>query len=42
MLRPKRKFWSSWNIPYLGVAAVLVALIPIAIEPILNSQKYSE
>lgn len=42
MLRPKRKFWSSWSIPYIGVAAVLVALIPIAIEPILNSQKYSE
>lgn len=42
MIRPKRKFWSSWSIPYLGVAAIIAALIPIAIEPILNSQKYSE
>lgn len=42
MIRPKRKLWSSWSIPYLGVAAVLAALIPIAIEPILNSEKYSE
>lgn len=42
MIRPKRKFWSTWSVPYIGVAAILVALVPIAIEPILNSQKYSE
>lgn len=42
MLRPKRKLWSSWSIPYIGVAAVILALIPIAIEPMMNSKKYSE
>lgn len=42
MIRPKRRFFSSHNIPYIGVVAVLVALVPIAIEPMMNSKKYSK
>ncbi|XP_031632363.1 small integral membrane protein 20-like [Contarinia nasturtii] len=42
MIRPKRKFWSS-NFLFIGIAGtVLVALIPIFIEPYLNSKKYNE
>ncbi|XP_055313782.1 small integral membrane protein 20-like [Sitodiplosis mosellana] len=41
-IRPRRKFWSSYNIPYLGVAAVLISLIPIALEPMINSKKYKD
>lgn len=42
MLRPKRRFFSTHYIGLIGVAAIFVALVPIAIEPMLNSDKYSE
>lgn len=41
-IRPRRRFFSTYNAPYFGVLAVIVALIPVAIEPMLNSQKYSK
>lgn len=42
VIRPKRKFFSTHNAPLLGVLGIIAALIPIAIEPMLNSTKYSK
>lgn len=42
VIRPRRRFFSAYNAPLLGVGAILVALIPIALEPIMNTKKYSK